>query len=163
VTEPLDGPARKSSDNRATAERTPEKMPSTSPKLSITSLALAIVALMVFCSVIGAWRVLAGVILIVGAVAGVILGVGAVVTGVVARRRVKRGDAGRGGVALAGIALGVAAVVGPAIFLAMMVYYMYSGYEEFQQCIRGSGFPKYLCLKECPEFLDHLCRQEIGW
>jgi hypothetical protein len=76
---------------------------------------------------------------------------------------VRRGDAGRGGVALAGIALGVSAVVVLAIFLAMMVYYVYSGYEEFQQCIRGSGFPKYLCLKECPEFLDYLCRKEIGW
>lgn len=138
-------------------------MPSTSRKLSIASLALAIVALAVFCSVIGAWRVLAGVNLIVGAVAGVILGVGAVVTGVVARRRVRRGDAGRGGLALAGIALGVAAVVVLAIFLAMMVYSVYSGYEEFQHCIRGSGFPKYLCLKECPQFLDYLCRKEIGW
>jgi ABC-type Na+ efflux pump permease subunit len=128
-------------------------MPSTSRKLSIASLALAIVALAVFCSVIGAWRVLAGVNLIVGAV----------VTGVVARRRVRRDDAGRGGVALAGIAPGVAAVVVLAIFLAMMVYSVYSGYEEFQHCIRGSGFPKYLCLKECPQFLDYLCRKEIGW
>ncbi len=61
------------------------------PKLSITSLVLAIVAL-VFC-----WSI----------VGGVILGVGAVVTGVVARRRVRRGEPAKGGIALADIVLGI--------------------------------------------------------
>jgi hypothetical protein len=169
MTESLDGPARESSGDPATPERTREKLPSNSTKLSITSLALAIVALAVFWSVMFAAvfgvRAAEGVVFIVAAVAGVILGVGAVVTGVVARRRVGRGDAGRGGVALAGIVLGVVAVVVPAIILAGMVYKVYSDYEEFQQCIRGSGsaYPKYLCLKECPEFFDSLCRKEIGW
>jgi hypothetical protein len=82
--------------------------------LSITSLALAIVALAVFWSVAVAtvFQVPAtdsGVAFVVAAVAGVILGIGAVVTGVVARRRVRRGQAGRGGIALAGIVLGVVA------------------------------------------------------
>ncbi len=67
------------------------------PKLSITSLVLAIVAL-VFC-----WSI----------VGGVILGVGAVVTGVVARRRVRRGEPAKGGIALADIVLGIGSVSWP--------------------------------------------------
>jgi heme/copper-type cytochrome/quinol oxidase subunit 2 len=142
---------------------------SNSPKLSGASLALAIVALAVFWSVMVAAVVdvyaMERVVFIVAAVAAVILGVAAVVTGVVARRRVRRGDAGKGGVALAGIVLGVVAVVVPAIILAWVVYTVYSDYQEFQQCVKGSGsaYPKYLCLKECPAFLDSLCRKEIGW
>jgi MFS family permease len=150
MTESLDGPARKS-------------------RLSITSLALALVALAVFWSVLAVpffdERRVADAIYFGAVAAGFILGVGAVVTGVIARRRVRRGDAGRGRVALAGIVLGVVAAVGPAILLALWVYGVYYGYEEFQDCIAGSGstYPNYLCLKECPRFLDSWCRSEIGW
>jgi hypothetical protein len=148
----------------------PVDAPAPSPRLSITSLALAIVALAVFWSVAVAtvFRVGAAdspVVFIVAAVVGVILGMGAVVTGVVARRRVRRGQAGRGGVALAGIVVGVVAVVVPAILAAGVVYLLYSEYEEFERCIRvpETASPKYLCLKECPGILDSLCRKEIGW
>ena len=93
-----------------------------SPKLSITSLALALVALLVFGSAAIAAVVDVGtvrdVVLVVAAVAGVILGIGAVLTGVVARRRVQRGNAARGGAALAGIVLGAVTAVLPAIVLA---------------------------------------------
>src|SRR6516165_5015095 len=82
-----------------------------SPLLSMMSLALAIVALAAFLSAAMAtvFHVPAtdnGVAVIVAAAAGVIVGVGAVVTGAVARRRVRRGQASRSGVALAGIVLG---------------------------------------------------------
>jgi heme/copper-type cytochrome/quinol oxidase subunit 2 len=134
MTESPDGPARKSN-------------------LSITSLALALVALAVFWSeMVAAFfevRGVEGAVYIVAVVAGFIFGVGAVVTGVIARRRVRRGDAGRGGVARAGIVLGVVAAVVPAILLALVVYGVFYGYEEFQECIKGSGsaYPNYLCLK----------------
>jgi hypothetical protein len=144
--------------------------PARSPELSITSLALAIVALAGSCPVAVAamFRVSAAdrpVVFIVAAVVGVILGTGAVVTGVVARRRVRRGQAGRGGVALTGIVLGVVAAVVPAILAAWVVYLIYAKYQEFEQCIRvpETAAPKYLCLKECPDILDSLCRKEIGW
>jgi MFS family permease len=145
------------------------ELPSSSSKLSITSLALAIAAVTVFWPVMAAAvidvRAAVGVVVAVTALAGVVLGVGAVVTGLVARRRVKRGNAGRGGVALAGIVLGVVAVVLPAIILAEMVYQIYSDYQEFQECVKGSGsaYPNYLCLKECPQFFGSWCREEIGW
>lgn len=149
MTEPVDAPVR-------------------SPKLSITSLALAIVALAVFWSAVVA--ALLGVcltdsVLTVAPAAGVILGVAAVVIGIVARRRVRRGQAGRGGVALAGIVLGVAAAVVPAVYAAWVVYLLYAKYQEFEQCIRvpETASPKYLCLKKCPSILDSLCRREIGW
>jgi MFS family permease len=136
----------------------------------MTSLALAIGALAVFWPVAVAtvFHVPAtdnGVAFIVAAAAGVILGVGAVVTGAVARRRVRRGQAGRAGVALAGIVLGIVAAVVPATLAAWVVYLIYAKYQEFEQCIRvpESASPRYLCLKECPAILDSLCRKEIGW
>ncbi|OBA70098.1 hypothetical protein A5641_14205 [Mycobacterium sp. 1554424.7] len=140
-----------------------------SPKLSIASLALGIVALAVFWSVMFAAVAhvdgAENVVLLVAMVAGVILGLGAVVTGILARRRVRRGIAARGGIALAGIVLGVLAVIVPAALLAYLVYAVYSGYEEFEACVRGSGTanPDYMCLKECPLFLDSLCRKHIRW
>jgi hypothetical protein len=145
MTAPLDGRGGKPS----IPERTSEKMPSTSPWLSVASLALAIVALVVFGSVMAAWPVVSdNLILIVSAVAGVILGVGAVVTGVVARRRIRRGEAGRGGVALAGIVLGVVAAVVPAIFLAVFAYNVYYQYDQYHKCLTGSGYPKRYCLED---------------
>jgi membrane protein YdbS with pleckstrin-like domain len=99
MTESLDGPAHESSGDSAIPERTREKLPSKSSKLSITSLALAIIALAVFWSVMVAAvfdvHAVDGVVFIVAAVAGAILGVGAVVLGVVARQLVRRGDASR--------------------------------------------------------------------
>ncbi len=140
---------------------------SNSAALSITSLASAVVALVVFWAVIlaAALGALEGVVVIMAAAAGVILGVCAVLTGIVARRRVRRGRAAGGGIALAGIVLGIVAVVLPAITLAGLAYEMYSDYEEFEHCVRGSGsaYPNYLCLKECPKFFDSLCRKKIGW
>lgn len=149
MTEPVDAPVR-------------------SPKLSIISLVLAIVALAVFWSVVVVAvlgvHVMDSVVTVAPA-AGVILGVAAVVTGIVARRRVRRGQAGRGAVALSGIVLGVVAAVIPAVYAAWVVYLLYAKYQEFEQCIRvpETAAPRYLCLKECPDILDSLCRKEIGW
>ena len=142
--------------------------PVRSSKPSITSLVLAIVALAVFWSVVVVAvlgvRVMDSAVIVASA-AGVILGVAAMVTGIVARRRVRRGQADRGGVALAGIVLGVVAAVVPAVYAAWVVYALYTQYQEFEQCIRvpEMASPRYLCLKECPGFLDSLCRKEIGW
>lgn len=138
-------------------------------KLSFVSLAVAVVALAAFWSV----ELAAGsgieatqsVVYVLAAAAAVILGVIAVWTGVVARRRVKRGNATGGGVALAGVALGLLAAVVPATLLASLAYLEYSGWQEFRSCVKGAGtaYPNYLCLKECPPFLDSLCRKQIGW
>jgi hypothetical protein len=146
----------------------PVDKPAHSPKLSITSLALAIVALAVFWSVVVVAvlgvRVVDSVV-IVALAAGVVFGVAAVVTGIVARRGFRRGQAGRGGVALAGIVLGVVAAVVPAVYVAYVLYALYAQYQDFEQCIRvpETAAPRYLCLKECPGILDSLCRKEIGW
>jgi hypothetical protein len=118
----------------------PVDAPAPSPKLSITSLTLAIVALAVF------WSVAVAVVFREGAAD-------------------RRGQAVRGGVALAGIVLGVAAAVVPAVYAAWVLYLLYAHYQEFEQCIRvpEMAAPRYLCLKECPGILDSLCRKEIGW
>jgi heme/copper-type cytochrome/quinol oxidase subunit 2 len=135
----------------------------------MTSLALAIIALAAFWPLeLAAGAGIAptqGVVYVLGAVAGVVLGAVAVVTGVVARRRVKRGTATGGGVALAGIVLGLVAAAVPAALLAYLAYLVYTGYQEFESCVRGAGtaHPSYLCLKECPPFLDSFCRQHIRW
>jgi len=135
--------------------------------LSVTSLALALVALavcwpMMIFDIVNPTKLGDGVFT-VGGVAAVILGVGAVVTGLVARRRVKRGNAGKGRVALAGIVLGIVAAVVPALLLASAIYGLYYRYDEFRGCLRGSGYPKYMCLKECPEFFDSWCHKAVGW
>jgi hypothetical protein len=157
-------PARKSSHNPAAAGQTSENIASTSAKMSITSPSLAILALVAFWPVMGAWQVIDDlVVLIVAAVAGLIFGVAAVVTGVVVRRRVRRGEASRGRVALAGIVLGVVALVGPAIFLALFVAGEFYHYDQFQGCLKGSGYPKRYCLQECPDFFESFCHKQTGW
>ncbi len=150
MTESLDGPAGTS-------------------KLGIASLALAIVALAAWWPLVLApfidVRPPESVVYIAAALAGVMFGAGAVVTGVIARRRGRRGDAGRGGIPLAGVVLGVVAAVLPAIMLLLVGYQIWAGYGEFQACVKGAGseYPNYMCLKQCPEFLDSLCRSDIGW
>src|SRR5262249_20931765 len=141
-----------------------------SPKLSIASLTLAMAGLVVFLAVTVAsvFQVPGtdnGLAFIVAAVASAILGVAAVVTGVVARRRGRRGEARRGGIALAGIVLGVVAVVLPALLGGWVGYLLYARYQEFEHCIRApeTASPRYLCLKECPGILDSLCRKQINW
>ena len=150
MTEPLDAPARTS-------------------KLSVASLALAIAGLAVFWPVMAApyfsVQTVDGAVYLAAVAGGVILGVAAVVTGVIARRRARRGAPGRSGVALAGIVLGIMAAIAPAILIAFGVFGVYYSYEEFQECVKGSGqsYPNYLCLKECPSFLGSWCRSQIGW
>jgi heme/copper-type cytochrome/quinol oxidase subunit 2 len=140
---------------------------SNSSVLGITSLVSALFAAAVFwpaMTVFGA-HAAAGVVVIVAAVISVVLGVVAVVTGVVTRRRIRRGHAGGDGIAVAGIMLGILAIALPATIVGVLAYTVYSSYQEFERCVRGSGsaYPSYLCLKECPEFLDSLCRRQIGW
>ncbi len=69
------------------------------------------------------------------------------------------------GIAVAGIMLGILAIALPAVIVGGLVYTVYSAYEEFEHCVGGSGsaYPSYLCLKECPEFFDALCRKQVGW
>jgi len=151
------------------ANRAPSDSARPRGTLGILSLALAIVALVVFWPLMVAAvfdaRAVRDVVFIAAAVAGVVLGAAAVVSGALARRRVRRGAAGRGGAALAGLVLGLVAVVLPAIILAWLGYQFYVDYQQFRQCIKGAGsaYPDYLCLKECPDFLGSLCRHAIGW
>ncbi|WP_142280860.1 DUF4190 domain-containing protein [Mycobacterium saskatchewanense] len=143
--------------------------PPSSPRLGIISLGLAVVAVVVFWSV---WGVavahaanVADVAIVVAAAASVVLGGGAVATGAVARRRLRRGPAGNGGIALAGVVLGFLAVVLPGLLLIYLAFLAYSGYQGFESCVRGAGasYPSYMCLKECPPFLDSLCRSQVRW
>ncbi|ORW61192.1 hypothetical protein AWC20_06165 [Mycobacterium parmense] len=94
-----------------------------------------------------------------------VFGASAAVIGGVARRRVKRGVAAGGGLAVAGLALGLLAVVSPVVLLAFVGFDVHAGYEAFRACVRGSGasYPSYLCLKECPDVLESLCRKAVGW
>ncbi len=92
--------------------------------LGVAALAVAIIALVASCSVVG----------------GIILGITAVILGVLARGRVKSGEANNGGVALTGIILGAVAVVISLAFIAMYVgiFNNYGG-QEMVTCIQGAG------------------------
>jgi len=94
-----------------------------------------------------------------------VCGAVAAATGYVARRRVARGVAAGGGPAVAGIALGLLAVLSPVVLLAFLGFDVHAEYEAFRACVRGSGatYPSYLCLKECPDVLESLCRKAVGW
>jgi hypothetical protein len=147
----------------------PADAPPRSAMLGVASLVLATVSLAVFgvVAVTEVFQVSArdGGDFIVAEVVAVVLGASAVATGVVSRRRVKRGQAGGAGVALVGIVLGAAAAIVPAILGGWVAYQLYFQYQQFQSCIGApeTASPRYLCLKECPSILDSLCRKAIGW
>jgi hypothetical protein len=86
--------------------------------LGTGSLVLALVALVATVTIFG----------------GAILGIAAAAMGLVARRRVKRGEANDGGVAMAGIVLGiVAAVVG--LFIIWVAFGTELFNETYQHCL----------------------------
>ncbi|MDT5044975.1 MAG: hypothetical protein QOD88_884 [Mycobacterium sp.] len=86
--------------------------------LGAGSLVLALVALVATVTISG----------------GAILGIAAAAMGLVARRRVKRGEATDGGVAMAGIVLGiVAAVVG--LFIIWLAFGTDLFNENYQHCV----------------------------
>lgn len=65
---------------------------------------------------------------------GAILGIAAVVMGIVARRRVKRGEAAGGGAELAGIVLGLVAIVASA-FVIWLAFGTELFNEDYQHCL----------------------------
>ena len=100
--------------------------PAATPRngLGVTSLVLAIIALVGSCSVIG----------------GLVLGIAAVVLGVLGRGRVQRGEATNGGVALTGIILGALAVLVSGAFLmfGIRVFNEYGG-RDLLSCVQNAG------------------------
>lgn len=92
--------------------------------LGAAALVVAIVALLGSFSVVG----------------GIVGGIVAVVLGLVARGRVKRGEATNGGVALAGILLGVFAVVVGLVFIAVWVgLFREVGARDYFDCLQRAG------------------------
>jgi hypothetical protein len=92
--------------------------------LGITSLVLAIVALL------GVWSVLGGVI----------LGLTAVVIGFLGRGRVKRGTANNGAVAIAGIVLGTLAVIVGVVFIPIwMTLWEDINGSHYVSCMQKAG------------------------
>ena len=71
---------------------------------------------------------------------GIALGVVAVILGVIAKGRVKRGEADNGGVALAGILLGVAAIVVSVAFMVFGVWVFKTvGGGDYVDCVQQAG------------------------
>ncbi len=92
--------------------------------LGIASLVLAIIALLSVWSVFG----------------GIILGLAALIIGLVARGRVKRGEATNGGVAIAGVVLGALAVIVGLAFLAIwMTFWKDIGGDDYMSCLQKAG------------------------
>jgi len=92
--------------------------------MGTASLVVAILALLSSWSVVG----------------GIILGLAALVIGLVARGRVKRGEATNGGVAIAGIVLGVLAlVVGVACIPAWAYLWKDVGGSDYVSCLQQAG------------------------
>ncbi|MGV0837023.1 DUF4190 domain-containing protein [Mycolicibacterium thermoresistibile] len=107
----------------------------------IAALVVAIVSLLFFWTVIG----------------GVIGGVVAIILGVLARGRVKRGEATNGGVAIAGIVLGaLAVVVGLASIAIYVAVFNEVGGGDYVSCVREAGNDS-AALQECEDrFRDRL-------
>jgi hypothetical protein len=109
--------------------------PPTGPRngLGIASLVIAVFALMLVCSGVG----------------GVILGGVAIVIGLVARGRVKRGEATNNGLPTAGIVVGSVATVLGLICLILIAIYavlrMMIGSPEYQQCLHRHPPPSNFC------------------
>jgi hypothetical protein len=86
---------------------------------------------------LGAGSLVLGLVALVATVTifgGAILGIAAAAMGLVARRRVKRGEANDGGVAMVGIVLGiVATVVGLSIIWLAFGTDMFN--EDYQHCV----------------------------
>jgi hypothetical protein len=92
--------------------------------LGITALVLGIVGLLSFWSVLG----------------GVVFGVAAIIVGIVARGRVKRGEANNGGIAVAGIVLGAVAVVVSLASIAVWAgVFREVGGTDYLDCVSRAG------------------------
>lgn len=109
--------------------------------LGIAALVVAIVALLFFWSVLG----------------GIVGGIVAVILGVLARGRVKRGEATNGGVATACIVLGVLAVLAGVASIAIYVaLFNEVGGADYVSCVRDAGNDD-AALQECEQrFRDRL-------
>lgn len=74
------------------------------------------------------------------AVFGLALGGIAIIMGIVARRRVKRGEASNGGVALGGILLGALAILISVAFIVLGTWvFKEAGGSDFFDCISNAG------------------------
>lgn len=92
--------------------------------LGTAALVIAIVALISSVSVVG----------------GILLGVVAVILGVIARGRVKSGEANNGGVALAGIILGIISIIAGLAFIAIWVgLFREVGAGGYIDCLQRAG------------------------
>ncbi|MBS4729620.1 DUF4190 domain-containing protein [Mycobacterium sp. SM1] len=117
--------------------------PPATPKngLGIASLVIAIVALMLVWSVLG----------------GVLVGATAAVIGLVARRRVTRGEATNGGVAVAGVVLGVLAIVVGLIFVAIwMGLWREAGGGDYLTCLQKAGSDPVKQQRCVDRFREHI-------
>lgn len=90
--------------------------------LGIASLAVGFVAVVAVVTIFG----------------GAILGIAAVVMGVVARWRVKRGEATDGGVAVVGIVLGIVAIA-LSVFAIWLIFGTELFNESYQRCLDQRG------------------------
>lgn len=110
--------------------------------LGVAALVLAIIALVASCSVAG----------------GLVLGISAIIIGVLARGRVKRGEANNGGMAMTGIILGALAVVVSLAFIALYssVFNEYGG-RDLVSCLQeagGDNLRAQLCMDDFQRRVD---------
>ena len=96
------------------------------------------------------------VLSVITVIGGVVLGVVAVILGVMARGRVKRGEASNGGAALAGIVLGAAAALLSIAIVAAGVSLINSDSgKKLQDCLDKAG--DQAAIEQCQrEFRDDL-------
>lgn len=109
--------------------------------LGIAALVLAIAALLLVWSVAG----------------GIILGAVGAVLGLLARRRVKRGEADNGGVAIAGIVLGIVAVVVGLVFAAVWTaIWNEAGGNSYLDCLQKAGSDRVRQQQCADQFRDQV-------
>lgn len=111
--------------------------PPAAPKngLGITSLVLAVIALVSVATVVGP----------------IVLGVGAIVVGFFGHGRVKRGVANNGGVAISGIALGALAIIVGLAFVAIWTtVWKDVGGGNYIDCMQNAGSDQFK-LRRCED------------
>jgi hypothetical protein len=114
--------------------------------LGVASLVLAIAALLLVWSVVG----------------GITLGIVGAVLGLVAWRRVKRGEADNGGIAVAGIALGaMAVIVGLAFAGIWIAFWKEAGGNDYIDCLQKAG-PDHARQQHCADQFRDKVQDQFG-
>lgn len=93
---------------------------------------------------------------------GIILGAVALIVGILARGRVKRGEATNGGLAVSGIALGALAIVLGLVFIPVWIsFFSQLGLGDYVSCMEQAGTDRN-AQQQCEDSFRHKIENDYG-